>query len=103
MRCTFLLFIIGIGNDSILTRPSMNTAAKAIIKRVSMFSKRLDFDKAIDEYSCKGNHQKSEHVFKTFYSKMGFLHVESGGLQRPECGLESPTLAIERLRIVALQ
>lgn len=64
---------------------------------------RLDFDKAIDEYSCKGNHQKSEHVFKTFYSKMGFLHVESGGLQRSECGLESPTLAIGCFRIVALQ
>lgn len=38
MRWTFLLFIIGIGNDSILTRPSMNTAAKAIISRTSMFS-----------------------------------------------------------------
>ena len=30
MRCTFLLFIIGIGNDSILRNLSMNTAANAI-------------------------------------------------------------------------
>lgn len=41
MRCTFLHFIIGIGKDSILTRPSLKAAAKAIINKVSMFSKRF--------------------------------------------------------------